>query len=549
MKALKALWRGVEQGVLLAWRSYRYLALSVLVASAFAALVPYNTDEFIHYHTLLCHAYPLNTLNTFAGACGALDLNFLNTGLVLPLRAYLYSGSFPSLYYLPLFWLWPSPVSARLLNILFLLAQALVLGKLFRLGTWKTFLGLLLFFPYAFQHVVDTGPVSFQILCVYVCAWLFDRWTKKPSYLYPLLAAVLAFLAVWTKLIFIALLPGIGMLLALAVHQSRLKLDSPQAVSRVSAQLMAGALVFFGLTAALLLSTSPASPASHPLLEEILDKGEHYGPIELMQRLPHLEVTKTLLNPLAATHRIYDVWPIAHAGLTRFYALLLYAAVPLIALAALRSKELRRSAWKPLVVYILFPLTFLLIARTKASWAMHHTILSFPFLILSTLSLYSILRTARSAYGKKLRQIFMGCLGLFFAINILWFALFPAQAVQTSDDRSKERINALLHSEEIGGAYFYAVTDWGMYFYQGLYGPQNQSVIYPRGIYRQEEFAALKALSAAHERKMLFIVNSHERTTDLALIRTHFTLTRCEALDEEGAWQVWYEGELPACKK
>jgi hypothetical protein len=545
---LAALWNGIERSLLLLWRSYRYLILSVAVALGFAFIVPYNTDEFIHYHALLCHAYPLNALNTFTGACGALDLNFLQTGLVVPLRAYLYSGSFPSLYYLPLFWLWPSPVSARLLNVLFLLLQAAVLGKLFRLKAGHIFLGLLLFFPYAFQHVVDTGPVSFHILSVYAIALLFDRWIKNPSYLYPVAAGILAFLAVWTKLLYLALLPGIGMLFALAAYEARASFATQKSASRLSAQLLAGTFVFLLLTASLLISTDPANPASHPLMEELLSKGKRYELAEFFRAFPSLEVTKALLNPFAATHRIYDVWALSGSGLARLYTMLLYLGVPVFALFALCLRELRPSAWKPLIVYLLFPFTFLLIAATRMSWAMHHAVLAFPFLVLAALSLLSVLRKATTRRGVLLRKVYKISLGLFFVINLFWFALFPSQQVKSSDDPSKERINALLHSDAIAQEYFYVITDWGMYFYQGLYGSKHQSVLYMNGLYEQERFEALKKLSTDHHRKLLFIVNEKAGTTDLPLIRSRFALTRCEALEKDAAWQVWYEGERLATR-
>ncbi len=532
---LAMLWQTIEHSVLLLWKSHRYLLLCIIVALLFAWIVPYNTDEFIHYHALLCHAYPFNALNTFTGACGGLDLNLLNTGWILPLRAYLYSGSFPSLYYLPLFWLWPSPISARLLNVFLLLLQSIVLAKLFRLKTWHVFLGLLLFFPYAFQHIVDTGPVAFQILTVYLCALLFDRWMERPVLRYPLIIAVLLFLAIWTKLIFFALLPGIAILFLLAVWRR------PPATANFIVQFLGGTLLFLALMAALLLSSSPSDPSVYPLLQQFFEKGGQYGLREFFNVLPHLTVTKALLNPLVATHRIYDVWPVAESGLVTLYIALLYLSVPLLCTWALRIKELRKAAQYTLLTFALFPLTFFLIAHTKITWAMHHAILAFPFLILAALGLLSMLLQAQSAQAVRLKKTMLGMLGFFVALNLFWFALFPAQAVQSSDDPSKVRINALLHNDNAAQGYFFVITDWGMYFYQGLYGAHDQSVLYMNGIYRQEEFAALKKLSLEHRRKMLFIVNAKAKTTDLALIRTHFSLTRCAALSEHDAWQVWYE--------
>ena len=528
------IWQFVERFVLFVWTSHRYLLLCLIIALLFAWLVPYNTDEFIHYHPILCHAYPLNALNTFTGACGALDLRLPLVDWVAPLRSYLYIGSWPAAYYLPFFWLWPSPVSERLMNVLFLLLQALVLSRLFPFRPWHVFLGLLLFFPYAFQHIVDTGPVAFQILSVYALTLVFERWITTKHLAYPLLGAVLVFLSIWTKLIFIALIPGILIIFALALHAARERLTHDKDVTRFVIQLLAGSFVFLLLLGTLLLSTSPADPTSYPILDELMDKGEGQESIaSFFTALPNLEVTKALLNPLRATHRVFDVLPVAGSWLIRLYDVLLYLGVPILSAMALFLPRIRSRVWKPLTLFGAFVITFLLIAWTKMSWAMHHTVLSFPFLVLAWLSLLSMLRTAG-----WLRSLAAAWVTLFMAINLFWFALFPSQSIRASDDPSKERINTFLHDEEIAGKHFYVITDWGMYFYQGLYGAANQSVLYVSGLKEPEHMEALKKLSQEHGRSLLFIVNAKEPTADLEMLRKTFKLSRCAALPEEAAWQI-----------
>ena len=203
------------------WQIRRLFLLTVLIVLLFALIVPYNVDEFMIYQPLFCHYYPFSTLNTFAGQCHQYDLNVLGTGLILPLRSYDYVGSFPSLYYYPLFLLWRSPVSARWINALFLLTQAAILSRLFRVRIGTVFLGLCLFFPYFFQHIVDTGPVSFQILTIYLLFLLFRRWAAKPSWLSPLLITLLLFCGIWTKPIYFVLLPGIAALFGIALIEQR----------------------------------------------------------------------------------------------------------------------------------------------------------------------------------------------------------------------------------------------------------------------------------------------------------------------------------------
>ena len=74
--------------LLIILRAAPYALICIVIAVVFSRYVPINMDEFVQYHPLLCHFYPLNTLNIYREPCGLYDLDLLGTGLVLPLRAF-----------------------------------------------------------------------------------------------------------------------------------------------------------------------------------------------------------------------------------------------------------------------------------------------------------------------------------------------------------------------------------------------------------------------------------------------------------------------------
>lgn len=549
-----------------------YIEVTLLLVFLFCAVVPYEMDEFIHYHPLLCHYYPGNLLNTFRGGCSIYDLNLLNTGVVLPLRSFYYSGSFPALYYLPLFLLWRSPVSARWMGLLFILLQSVLLSKLYKRKLPTVFASLVLFFPYMFQHVVETGPVAFQITTVYLCASLFRRWHERNSMFAAAMAGLLLFLGLWTKLTELWLLPGIGLLFLLSFveHKGHLLDINPvfrqiteflrvspvglPPLERAAApgqaprepghrrRFLAQFLVFFFLFTApstvLFLSTSPNDPTVHPLLKQLNDSEQRVIPA-LDEAFWSIPIVKAFVNPLEATQRIYQVG--AAGSLAYAYDFFIYGApLGLLLLAITRRPRRWNRIVRGLLLYGVFLLTAGIVLATKQSWAMHHAILSFPFLILSTFEALECFRLEKTPHWIEglLRKAFIAA---FVLLNLAWFLLFPLQRVQVFNDGSKTTVNHLLQDPVLAERYFYVVLDWGMYYYQGLYGADQQSVLYMRGLWEERQIKELKDLSALHKRKLLFIVNSKEPSSDLYVIRKAFNLVRCEAIGEQAVWQVILE--------
>ena len=511
-----------------------FIILLLLIALFSSRITPYNMDEFCHYHPIISRHYKYNVLNTFRENCRGYDLNFLNTGLVLPLRAYAYEGSSSSLYYYPLFLIWRDPRSARFLGLLFLFVQSLLLARIFKHRYEYILLFLLCFFPYFFQHLVDTGPINFTTTSIFLLYWLMIKWLADWKFKYLLIMAVTVFLGIWAKLTYLWLLPGIGILF-LALLLDGKKLPSRKDCKKIGLQVLGSASVLIVLLGLLFLSTSPWDSSNFPYLEQITDsKWLSIKQLFQFDFIKERGVLKALFNPFEATQRIFVVK--APNLMTQLYSGFILLFVPVCLLA------LRRINWfekiKPSLIYFAGIVAFVITLLVERTWAMHHTVLSFPFFILSIFSTIELLRK----YHPKKFPIIVSALFIVFAVLSSYFFInFPKQQVREHDDWSKIKIHKILQDQQLAKDFFYVVVDWGMYYYQGLYGPDSQSVLYVEPLNSQSQIDALKELKGKHNRKLLFVYRNDQSSSSLNLIKNSFHLKEYGTTLENQIWRIMLE--------
>ena len=519
------------------------LLFCVFFVVIFSKVIPYCMDEFGGYHTIMCHHYPFNKINTYRESCNAYDLKLFNTNIVLPLRVGQYIGSFPCLYYYPLFLLWKSPVSARFLGIIFIFLQAIILGYTFRLNKLSVFFALLLFFPYLLQHLIDTGQIGYQITSIFFLYFLINRWCTTLELRYPICASVVLFLGIWTKLSYFWYAPGILMLFLLQVWENKETIFQKKNTLLFFGQLFVSLITLGGLLSILFLSTSPSNPN-----EKYINVPLSYGTYSIKELLStawqRSKILGLLLNPYAAVERIYD-FELPSANLLCYvYDILIYLSIP-IALFILwkKSSASKYRLIAPTVMYAAFLLTVVMILRTQASRHMHHAILSFPFLILSAILLIKyILQFVQVHNNLILPKILLIRWFIFFVmLNTFFFSTFWWSPVPPVQDASRNEINKFLNNSTLAKNYFYVVIDWGMYYYQALYGPKEQSVIYMEPLDSQDLIDQLKNLKATYKRKLLFIYNSRTPESNMDLIHSSFLVERCKTINENLVWQILIE--------
>ena len=524
-------------------RLYQWLTVigfSTIAVICFSKVVPFNMDEFGHYHYIICHHYKMNSLNSFRESCGGYDLNLFNSGLILPLRSYAYTGTFPSVYYYPLFLIWKDPHSARLLGMIFLIMQAFLLGKIFNINFLFFFIGLVLFFPYCFQHMVDTGPIGFQTTSIFLIYFLIDRWLTSNRIIYLLTVSFIIFLGVWTKLTYFWLMPGILLIFIFKLLTNKIIIIKNR--KKILLQLFISFSLLVALCSILFLSTSPNNSSDRPYLSQVVNADLYKVSDFLSGNWLGSRVIKSFINPLEATQRIYEISPLD--WISSLYIILLYFFIPFsVFIILVKFLFLWKDINPAIIFYIAFLVTSFLIIRTKASFLMHHAILAFPFLILGVFSLVVPILKHGSKNLSLLFKTTKIWIIIFALLNLFFFFKFPNQNLWShgENDISREEIRSVLNNNKVAEKYFYIITDWGMYYYQALYGPEIQSVLYMEPLYNKNQVDSLKALSEKYSRKVLFVYNSRGPSSNLQLIHDSFSVQRCRLIKESSTWQILME--------
>ena len=443
------------------------LLTAAAVFGIFARCVPLNMDEFVSYQTLVALHFPHSVENVFCSTNASFYLRVLNR-VTLPLLTYDYIGSLSAFLYSPLFLVWPSPLSARLAGILALFLQALVLGRMFRLRTAAVFCCLLLFVPYSFVHIADTGPVAFQttsvfLVCFWLQQWVLSRDARRRSAL--MVAAGLTIAAgCWVKptYFFVSASLAVTALVAFFVAFRR----RPDERLRRTAEY-------------LLLFVCAAVPAA--LIYEARHlNGDPYLPVitgnfvpaqvrfaDWGQRLRD-NVLHFLFNPLDPALSCFDTVP----ALPVWKPLLWLASAVLLLGCVLRRGLGARHRREMLLNYALAGVALALVATNVYAKSMHHAVLAYPFALLAVARGLQLQRQRRF-----LRIVLVLTVGLYGAL----FLRFPGMYEQARLASSSKAYAADLHAQlnrTVAADSVIACTDWGIYFIQALYGPRSQVVLF-----------------------------------------------------------------------
>jgi len=286
MKFFKKYWIDLLVVVL----SFFFLYFFVVVRA------PICMDEFSQYHPIICAHYEGNKLNIFREACGMYDLKIPGTETFLPLRSYGYGGSLSSLLYYPFFLIWQSPYSARAIGFLFVLIQAYFLSKLLRFKFRNALLGIVLFFPYIYQILIDTGIIQFYTTAIIMIVYFTQQWfsTFKNRYIY--LTGFFLFLLFFARLSF-----GFGFpaLMAIFIYFGIRNYDNWR--RRWKSMLMAGivAVIIMIIPSALYLF-SIGNDGTQQIVAELTTKSVSHTLVEMLNPRTYIDsiILRRFLNPL-----------------------------------------------------------------------------------------------------------------------------------------------------------------------------------------------------------------------------------------------------------
>lgn len=328
------------------------LVLALVWVFVFSRFVPFNMDEFYQYNPIASKFYPLNSLNTFREAAGRYDLAPFGS-FYLPLRSFRYTGVLNAILYYPLFLVWRDPYSARFFSVLMIVAQSLLIYKLFRVRPLWGFLLLISFMPYSFISTADTGPIGLQNVSVFLIYYLLEKWHRSAkdrnskSFFFPCAIGITLFLGIWSKLAYLYILPALSVLIAYYLIKNKYMAK----IYNISALLL-----LFIIPTLLLLNSIDRTNTNY--YQEMF-RPTVKGPISVDVPDNHiLEIFSYLTNPLLSAHRTFYI----RNALTIKGITLLFVVTVFIFLGVIIIKKETGNLGSVVLNLFLFVMTFLFMA-------------------------------------------------------------------------------------------------------------------------------------------------------------------------------------------
>jgi hypothetical protein len=444
------------------WERSGLVAAAVLllaVAWASPRAIPYNMDEFVHYHALGCATAPLSReLPPIRDGCGTLELRPPFAAAPLPLRSYVYTGSFPALPFY-LFWLLlDDPVSARVQGAVFFLLAALLARRLLRARASSVLLAALVYPVFLVTFLVDEGPVGLSAVLLLAALLSMRRSLaaeRRPSSVaWAVFAGFALFLGLWTKLVFTWWLPAAA---AFAFAQARALEGGWRPALARHRGAVASAVAALVLPTLVLLASVDRDGRPYA---DVLRQGKLSADPERVQ-----SAAGRLLPYLADGARVAPRNVVLPSSLLDPLPLALAVGVLLLGVRR-RERRGERAGWVAVAA-----LTFGLASLSEYSQWPHH--FAFPLLLL-------VLGLALAIDGLSTRARGAIAVLVFFfwaTLAARWTAAeFPAEASPAKDDllrlvraRGLDRETLQLH------------TSWGTYYIAQLFGDPDRMILYVRG--------------------------------------------------------------------
>ena len=442
-------------------------------------------DEFTAYHALGCAAYPLSRqLNVYRERCADDELTLPLASRPLPVRSYLYVGSFPVVPFYPFWLLFRAPVAARVQGAAFLLLAVHLFSRLAGTRWATTLLAAIVFpiFPGAF--LVDTGPVGLSlVLLASVLLLVRDAaGADTPSGAWPRAAAAgaVAFLGLWTKLNFVWMLPAVLLFWLYELRRTE----------RWLAALRPAAVIFAAFGAALLV------PTTWLLLARTPDGARYYDVVRLGGVSADPEAIATQARTLASY--VAD----GSAAVPRVLAFPARAIdlVPCLLAAVLLMWALGRGRRGPEAFWLAAAfVTFLVMLPSARAWAAHHFVLGLVFVVLALAASLRRLGTERPALVR----------GVAVVVAAYWLSLvarWPAAVIDPRDSLGKDRLLAFVRSSGLDRRSVQLHVSWGTYYIAHLFGARDQAVLFSRKFPEDAEMLAYaRAAADARGRGVLVV--------------------------------------------
>jgi hypothetical protein len=473
-------------------------ATALLAAAALSPrAVPFDMDEFAAYHALGCAAYPLSRqLNVYRERCADDELSPPLWPRPLPLRSYLYVGSFPVAPFYPFWRLIRAPVAARVQGAAFFLVAVHLFSRLVGAPWGTTLLAALIFPIFAGSFLVDTGPVGISLALLAGTLLLVRRaataGTARHAWPPAAGAGLLSFLGVWVKLNFVWMLPGALLYWGYERRRAGGGHDAIRATAVAFAAFLAAFLI---PTAWLMLARTP-------------EGARYYDVVRLGGVSADPEAIATQAGTLAG----YFVD--GSAAVPRVLSLPRRAidVAPCLLAAALLIWGIARGRGGPDLFWLTAALvTFLLMPPSARAWAAHHFVLGLAFVVLA---LAASLRRLGAARPALVRGVAVVAAAYWLSLAARW----PAAAVDPRDSAGKDRLLAFVRESGLDGRTIQLHVSWGTYYIAHLFGAREQAVLFSRKFPEDAAMlAGARAAADARGRGVLVVTRRLDRLQTQAM--------------------------------
>ena len=444
--------------------------------------VPFNMDELVHYHALGCATAPLQReLPLIRDGCRYHDLRLPFTETWLPLRSYLYTGSFPALPFYPFWRLLDDPVSARVQGAVFFILVVLMATRLLRVRPSSVVLAALVYPLFLVTFLVDEGPVGLSAVLLLVALLAVHRALAaegtRSSAAWAAVAGFALFLGLWTKLVFAWWLPAV---VAFAGAEARAGEGGWRTAGHRRAMLAGGAALVLP-TVFLLASVDREGRPYAAVLRQGRVSAEREQVQAAAGRLTPYLVDGSRVAPrnVLLTPSPLDPLP-----------LVLTAGILL--LGARRSERRRAiAAWTAVAA-----LTFALASSSQYSQWPHHFAFPLLFLVLS-------LALALDGSSPRTRR------GTAALVLLFWTSLavrWPAAVFPGESSPAKDELLRFVRTRRLDRGSLQLHASWGTYYIAQLFGDRDRLLLYMRSATDDpQRLETVRALAEARGRGVLLV--------------------------------------------
>jgi hypothetical protein len=414
-------------------------------------------DEFVHYQPLGCATAPLSErLGEFRESCRLYDLRLPGTDLTLPLRSYLYIGSFPAVVFYPFWRILQDPVAARVQGAFFMVLAAALAARYLRVRLRSVALAGLVFPLVPATFLADEGPVGLSVVLLLMALLLFRRSVAAASPGERLIAAggagLALFLGLWTKLLFVWWGPAL-----LLQGQRDLR------ASRRHSRSVAGPFVALALVAGLpsLVLLTSQDNRGHP----------YYASVARARVSADAEATTGTGAHLSR----YLVDASLAAARTITFPSSPVDALPAVLAAGLLLWGLRaRPAIRSEILLLLgsFAATFVLSLPSPYTRWPHHVALALVFVVMAlAVALEALPRAAFAAAAAS--------------AGIVWVSLglrLPRAEPHLEASFDKDVLLRFVRTSGLDRTTLQVHTSWGTYYIAQLFGDPARAVVYLKAL-------------------------------------------------------------------